>query len=360
MGRPIAPALLVLTPIAAVAALLLHSFSGSTFAPGDPVAWAQVSSCGNALLEPGEDCDPPGSLSCPPGSPTGSFPCSSTCTCPPVTPVLDHFQCYATKRRKFPNQGVTVVDQFGTLEETVRRPEQLCVPTDKDGEGITDETDHLTNHALRRIDFTKRLNQTVVDQFGTLVLDVSRPSGLLVPTGKDGVTQQPPLDHFQCYHVKRSRGGPKFVKQTVSISNQIETTTVTLLEPHRLCAPADKNDEDPSAPSHPNHLLCYRTSGGRFGEETHSITSQFGTRDVLLIQRQDLCVPALKNPGPSTTSTTAVTTSSSTSSTTSSSTTSSTVASTSTSSTTTSSTTTTTVYGSPSRAFLSASRSLLD
>src|SRR4029453_10640699 len=125
--------------------------------------------------------------------------------------------------------------------------------------------------------------------------------------------------------------GPKFAKRSVSIANQIETTTVTLLRPVRLCAPADKNGEDPTAPSPPGHLLCYRTDGSRFGDETHDIASQFGTRSVLLIQRQELCVPATKNPGTTTTSTTAVTTTSTTSST-STSTTTSTVTTTSTSS----------------------------
>ena len=43
-----------------------------------------ASSCGNAILDPGEDCDPPGNLTCPdPSSPGGAFlACNSDCTCP--------------------------------------------------------------------------------------------------------------------------------------------------------------------------------------------------------------------------------------------------------------------------------------
>ena len=38
--------------------------------------------CGNDTLEPGEDCDPPGSITCPPGSPAGAFfGCSVACRC---------------------------------------------------------------------------------------------------------------------------------------------------------------------------------------------------------------------------------------------------------------------------------------
>src|SRR6185295_13155506 len=44
--------------------------------------------CGNNVVDDGEDCDPPGSLSCPSSSPEGSFTeCSEVCTCAggPVT-----------------------------------------------------------------------------------------------------------------------------------------------------------------------------------------------------------------------------------------------------------------------------------
>ena len=118
MKRPRRFTLLALMSLAVLAVLILRSATGGRPALGDPVAWAQESSCGNAIIDPGEECDPPGSLTCPPGSATGSFACGSDCTCP-TEEVLDHFQCYAVKRRSFPNQSVTVTHQFGTLDEEV-------------------------------------------------------------------------------------------------------------------------------------------------------------------------------------------------------------------------------------------------
>ena len=334
------------------------------------LAWAQVaaSSCGNAIVEPGEQCDPPGSITCPAGSPASAFlPCSATCTCPAT--VLDHFQCYEVKPAFFSQVTVTVQDQFGTLTETLRYPHRLCAPANKNDEGIQDPTDHLAGYATKAVSgFTKRTGQTLVDQFGTQLLDVVRPDVLMVPTSKDGVQQQPPLDHFQCYKVKRSKGGPKFAKRTVTVSDQFESLTLTLVKPILLCAPASKNNEDPTAPSHPDHLTCYKTQDGRFPQSTHTITNQFGLDEVTLIHRRELCVPSLKNPATTTTSSTTSTTAHASTTTTSrtsttTSTTSSTTSSTTTSSTTTtttSTTTTTTHYGSPSRAFLVRTESLLD
>jgi len=330
------------------------------------LAWAQVaaSSCGNAILEPGEQCDPPGSITCPPGSPADAFlACSANCTCP----VLDHFQCYEVKPAFFSQVTVHVTDQFGTLTETLRYPHRLCAPANKNNEDPTapSHPNHLAGYRTKAVSgFTKRTGQTLVDQFGTQLLDVVRPDNLLVPTGKDGVMQQPGLDHFQCYKVKRSKGGPKFAKRTVTVSDQFESLTLTLVKPVLLCAPASKNNEDPTAPSHPDHLTCYKTQDGRFPQSTHTITNQFGLDEVTVIHRRELCVPSLKNPATTTTSTTSTTstptsTTTTSTTTTTTSTTSSTTSS-STTSTTTSTTTTTTVYGSPSRAFLVSTDSLLD
>src|SRR5262249_42388575 len=73
-------------------------------------------SCGNGIIDPGEQCDPPGSITCPPGSPAGAFlPCGPTCTCSPGGALLDHYKCYKTVesgRPRFASRSVSLVDQF--------------------------------------------------------------------------------------------------------------------------------------------------------------------------------------------------------------------------------------------------------
>jgi hypothetical protein len=45
-----------------------------------------ASPCGDGVIDAGEECDPPGSTGCPPGSPAGAFlACNEDCTCPTLS-----------------------------------------------------------------------------------------------------------------------------------------------------------------------------------------------------------------------------------------------------------------------------------
>jgi len=275
----------------------------------------------------------------------------------------DHFQCYEIKPASQAPTFLSSESQFGPLDLTLRFPHRLCAPANKNNEGIQDPVQHLVGYAVRNATtFVRRQRQTIVNQLGSIVLDVVRPDLLLVPTGKNGVPLPPDtIDHFQCYKVKRSRGMPKFVPQTVTVGDQFENITVLLKKPQLLCAPTnkiippDQDGEDPTAPFHPDHLLCYKAkSQTRFGTLGVTLDNQFGPDQASLIHRREFCVPSLKNPPTTTTTITTSTTSTSTATGSSSSTSSSTTP------TTNAPTTTTTLYGSPSRAFLSAPGGLLD
>jgi len=146
----------------------------------------------------------------------------------------------------------------------------------------------------------------VVDQFNPtgLFVNARRPSYLLVPAAKSltGPTPVPTpgtyaTDHFECYAVTVTRGTPKFRAAARRLRRRsVRTMTVDVKRPAYLCNPADKQSEDPTAPSHIDHLMCYKTKQtdavkfvkivGVFAED------QFGAEMLDVKQPQLLCVPA--------------------------------------------------------------------
>jgi hypothetical protein len=360
-------------------------------------AAAQV--CGNSIVEPPEECDPSGSISCPPGSPAGAFQaCGADCTCPVAEP-LDHFQCYEGRPHQLTRvRDVTLVDQFGTQIVDVFGPTDLCAPANKNDEDPTapDHPAHLASYAIKgHGHFTPVKDQLVVNQFGSVTVDVTKPRSLLVPTAKSLVGPPSPLgafiDHFACYkvrtrdddsddddsdHNKRGRRGRDEDDEededdsnvTATVETQFETVEVDVRRPRELCAPADKNGENPGAESHPDHLLCYEIKNRqKFEDRDTFLNNQFGDQSFEVKKRGLLCVPSLKNPGTTTTTvptttTTIQTTTTTTAPTTTTTapTTTTTIGTTTTSTTATTTTTTTTIYGSPSRAFLFPARDLLE
>lgn len=245
--------------------------------------------------------------------------------------AVDHYLCYRTGAlgdgpRVGPLLGVRVVDQFGAQLVDVDPATALCTPADKNDEDpdASAHADHLRAYPVRpRGAAGTAIGQKVVNQFGTLFLDVLAPTTLLVPAAKNlaGAPPAPALpavDHFLCHPVQRPRGAAPFVPvPRVRVEDQFGTRLVDVLAPTRLCAPADKNGEAPAAPRHPAHLLCYQAQlsprvvqppeGGErppdvvpvpFEPPADAIwtNDQFGAEVMQAVDVEELCVPSLKNP----------------------------------------------------------------
>ncbi len=229
----------------------------------------------------------------------------------PVGPM----QCYEVKPGAFPRTPVSVQSALGTLDYSLRFPHRLCFPLTGDARTAASPAQFLLGYVVRT-SARSVPGRRVVTQFGTVTLDVKRPDLLLVPTatslsGPPAPLTAPLLDNFQCYGVRPSRGTPRFVPiRGVEVADALETRVVDLLEPTRLCAPANLDGEDVDAPGRSARLLCYRTqSSASFGEVDIFTRNRFGADDGTLIHRRELCVPSLVDSVPSTTTTTSSTTS---------------------------------------------------
>lgn len=251
--------------------------------------------------------------------PTSTGTATAAPATPTATPMLDHFTCYkagATSGSvKFPGipnpPGVSLVDQFGASTDAVKKPGFLCAPTDKLDEDPTAPThpDHLTAYPIKNLVkpvFPSHI--TVTDQFNAngLSVDAKKQTYLLVPTAKN-LSATPPTpaafttDHFECYKIAVTSGTPKFVALPgVTLDDQFGPMTVTVKKPAFLCNPADKNGEDPAAPTHPNHLMCYQvkqTDAVKFAKITGVfVNNQFGPETLDVKKPALLCVPALTTP----------------------------------------------------------------
>ncbi|MBI3767824.1 MAG: hypothetical protein HY271_04920 [Deltaproteobacteria bacterium] len=110
----------------------------------------------------------------------------------------------------------------------------------------------------------------------------------------------PTLDHFECYWITHNK-----TNIVVSLVSRFESSTATLAKAKRLCLPADQNGEDPSAPTHPEHLVSYLLRGvvdtTKFESVHVNVNNEFGTFGVQIVRSNFLLVPSsasLSSPPP--------------------------------------------------------------
>src|SRR6185369_6821117 len=104
----------------------------------------------------------------------------------------------------------------------------------------------------------------------------------------------PPLDHFQCYETHR----PPLYLPPITLDDRFGPGVVEVKRLKRLCAPADKNGEDPTAPTDVDHLGVYtiKQTSPRFPRVPNvEVYNQFGTQVVDLTRVERLMVPTVKS-----------------------------------------------------------------
>lgn len=119
--------------------------------------------------------------------------------------------------------------------------------------------------------------------------------------GNDLFLRLPPTDpppggggdarRYQCYEIHR----PNFAGPPVTVTDAVGTTIVTLKRAKRICAPADLDGTDPTAPADPAHLTYYTLRPTPFRPARAAVTTELGTVTVTLAKPDRLLVPTAKS-----------------------------------------------------------------
>ncbi|HEY2387881.1 MAG TPA: Ig-like domain-containing protein [Candidatus Binatia bacterium] len=247
-------------------------------------------------------------------------------------PSGDHYVCYKAKPARaprgmpplptfLPRLADRVLDAFGNAApgdqhlRDLKKALTLCVPADVNGSGVADEVTNFEAYRAAKSRTVPRQPAPLAgvhamsDQFGALRLGIRGADRVLVRAevslGAGGVSTPPSTDPnaFACYPAKAARGaGTAFSAVDVTAHDQLETVTLHLSKPTRVCAPADLNGADPSAPGSPGHLVCYRAKLARTPVRQTALPATLVSADgpfgaqVLEVQGvEEVCVQGLKD-----------------------------------------------------------------
>jgi hypothetical protein len=115
-------------------------------------------------------------------------------------------------------------------------------------------------------------------------------------------TATPVLDHFTCYKAGATAGSVKFPgipnPPGVNLVDQFRPSTVEVKKPKFLCAPTNKLGEDPTAPTHPEHLTGYQIKNTSTPSSlVVNIVDQFNISGLFVTMKKQshLLVPTAKN-----------------------------------------------------------------
>jgi hypothetical protein len=216
----------------------------------------------------------------------------------PSPAQIDRYLCYsATSGVPFAPVSKTLTDaQAPATTFTLRRVGGICNPADV-GTGTLHPNDHEVAYRVRAVKGSPRFSKrtvTAIDELGTHALQMQRPDGLLVPSSKVlGSGGAPPysgtIRHYTCYRARQS--GFVAPAAGVAVGDQFRNTTYQIRRPVKLCLPADKDGEDPSAPGDPAVLVCYRVRGAKFPRTSVSTNNQIRPETLDVLRARELCVP---------------------------------------------------------------------
>ena len=109
-------------------------------------------------------------------------------------PPIDHFQCYGISRASgFEKQTMSVVDQFQSPKDIeLVKPTRLCNPTNTNGDGIKNESQHLVCYKVRTNNDRKKRQVFTNNHLGPMKGQTGRERDLCILSEKQIVPKKTP------------------------------------------------------------------------------------------------------------------------------------------------------------------------
>ncbi len=153
-------------------------------------------------------------------------------------------------------------------------------------------------YELRREPFDKVLGVSLLDRFGPSTVDLVRPKRICNPADKNGEDPSAPSaqDHLVGYIMRQE--SPKFPRLNgVIVANQFGTTVMDVKKPDYLFVPSAKSlvAPPPSLDHVIDHFKCYKVLRAKTRLTGIDVVDEFGNLTIDVKKPRWLCTPADKN-----------------------------------------------------------------
>jgi acyl-homoserine lactone acylase PvdQ len=150
-----------------------------------------------------------------------------------------HLECYRMKQSAFAGANVTAVNEIGVQQLGLTQVRTLCVPTAEAAVPSALGVDHFacyrTPHGTPPF---VRQTVSLADEFQTKNTLLTKPDSVCTPADKNGEGIKNSTVALACYRMKVVAGQPRFAPHGVTVTNQFGNETLTAVKARTLCVPS--------------------------------------------------------------------------------------------------------------------------
>lgn len=143
-----------------------------------------------------------------------------------------YLTCYRVQappgQRAGASRQLTVQNQLGRVALGLTVPQTLCVPSAKDGVSTALALDHFACYKARAVGPTERVDLSLADEFKTSTAAAFQPTSLCVPVDKDGEGIRQSAGLLTCYRLRDVLTQVRAGSRDVTMENQLGTHPITV------------------------------------------------------------------------------------------------------------------------------------